>query len=119
MSNPCKLPFNEVNNGLGGVCSACGYMWSEHRKEVVTPNPSNSKQTVDDILYRFHGRVFLDGDTPTMSFIDDAKQQLTQLINEIIGKTRVVITDNDSAVNEVIYQQRTRAIERGFYVNTK
>jgi len=46
MSNPCKLGMAEVNNGLGGICRACGYSYFEHR--VTDPNQTLSKDTLSD-----------------------------------------------------------------------
>lgn len=54
MSNPCKLKFDEVNSGVGGVCSACNYMWSEHAgwaKKVLTPQ--EDKEQFEEAFYNW------------------------------------------------------------------
>lgn len=36
MSNPCKLRQSEVNNGVQGVCRACGYSYHEHTPDNLS-----------------------------------------------------------------------------------
>lgn len=50
---------------------------------------SNKDTTeLDKILFKFHGRVFIDGDIPQMSYLDEAREALllwrdTEVIKEL------------------------------------
>lgn len=54
--------------------------------EVRDTRQPTFEEKLDAIVYKFHGRVFLDGEEPTMEYVDNFKSELKSLIlSDVVG----------------------------------